>query len=214
MRSGNVRNAHGPLPQLLPSEIVPARQNRAVAAGSYYARRSAVDPAWRIQQIAAAKERERRRFEDDPDGVRARRRANERGWYQRLRETDPERFQELRAEKTERDRKRRASLTDEERAAVRAADVERKRRRRSTPTRSPFGESQSRDLRGGLTFEELAARIPDFGREQRSALAYVLADEVRSGRVELHGDVYSLNGGLPADVKRALLDLDLVDDRR
>jgi hypothetical protein len=35
-----------------------------------------------------------------------------------------------------------------------------------------------------------------------------------SGRVLLVGDLYVLNGGLPEDVKRALLDLDLVDDRR
>ena len=36
------------------------RQNRAVAAASYYARRSARDPEWREAQLAEAKERERR----------------------------------------------------------------------------------------------------------------------------------------------------------
>jgi hypothetical protein len=41
---------------------------------SYYARRAARDPAWREAQLAAAAEREARRRERDPEGLRAARR--------------------------------------------------------------------------------------------------------------------------------------------
>jgi hypothetical protein len=41
---------------------------------SYYAERSARDPAWREAQLREAVERERRRREADPDGFRERRR--------------------------------------------------------------------------------------------------------------------------------------------
>ena len=42
---------------------------------SYYAERSARDPAWREEQLAGAAERERRRRESDPEGILAARRA-------------------------------------------------------------------------------------------------------------------------------------------
>jgi hypothetical protein len=45
-----------------------------VAAGTYYSRRSARDPAGREAQIQGARERERRRRELDPDGLRTARR--------------------------------------------------------------------------------------------------------------------------------------------
>jgi hypothetical protein len=43
-----------------------------------------------------------------------------------------------------------------------------------------------------------------------------LRQEVAAGRVEYHSASrrYVLNGGLPADVRQALLRLDLADDRR
>jgi hypothetical protein len=44
-------------------------------AETYYARRAARDPAWRVRQLVEAAERERRRRKHDPDGFRAARRA-------------------------------------------------------------------------------------------------------------------------------------------
>ena len=181
-----------------------SRQNRAVAE-SYYAARSRRDPAWRDAQIAGAKDRERRRREEDPERVRALARVKQARWRKRLR-ADPARLAAYRAQAAERERVRRRGLSDEERAAESRAAVERERRRnaRARQTR-PYGRV------AGLTYAELRARVPDFG--ERTSLRTVLADEVRRGRVLLVGDVYVLNGKLPEDVKRALLDLDLVDDR-
>jgi hypothetical protein len=45
-----------------------------VAEGTYYARRSARDPAWRERQLLEAREREARRREADPKDLRRRRR--------------------------------------------------------------------------------------------------------------------------------------------
>jgi hypothetical protein len=98
----------------------------------------------------------------------------------------------------ERERARRRGFSDEERAAASRAAVERERRR-TARARKSSGRT------AGLTYAELRARIPDFG--ERTSLRHALADEVRRGRVLLVGDVYVLNGGLPEDVKRALLDL-------
>ena len=118
-------------------------------AESYYARRSARDPEWRAQQIREAKEREARRREEDPEGLRAARR-----------------------EATRRTRERQAAH--------------------------------------GLTFHELRERCLLVGYpDPEGTLRRVLREEVASGRIEYHSTSrrYSLNGGLPEDVKRALLDL-------
>lgn len=64
----------------------------------------------------------------------------------------------------------------------------------------------------GLTFQELWLRIGG----DRATLWRILRNEVQRGRIDYHttSKRYVLNGGFPAYVKRALLDLDLVDDRR
>jgi hypothetical protein len=56
-----------------------------VEATSYYASRSARDPEWRDAQIAAALDRDRKRREADPDGVREERRLATRRTRQRQR---------------------------------------------------------------------------------------------------------------------------------
>jgi len=136
----------------------------------------------------------------DPDWL-DRRNATARRWYGKLRETDPERFRKLREEKTQRDRERRAKLTEEERAAVRAADAERKRRERA----------RAKDLLAhSLSFEELRDRcLIDGYPDAEETLRRVLRDEIRRGSVDYHSTSrrYSLNGGLPEEVKRALLAL-------
>jgi hypothetical protein len=187
MRSGNVGKAHGPLPQPLPSEIVPARQNRDVDGASYYARRSARDPAWRDAQIASAIERERIRREEDPDRVRALSRENSARYRRRLRR-DPERLAAVRAKAAERERERRRRFSQEERAEASRAAVERQRRRRTT-------------LRIGLTLEEIHARIGG----DAETLRLVLRDEVRSGRVHKAAGRFSLNGKLPDDPEHGRL---------
>ena len=64
----------------------------------------------------------------------------------------------------------------------------------------------------GLTYQELWLRIGG----DRATLWRVLRNEVQRGRIgyDSTSKRYVLTGGLPADVKRALLDLGLVDDRR
>ena len=180
-------------------------QNRGVTQ-TYYARRSARDPEWREEQRREAKERERQRRERNPDYVRALDRAKQARYRERLR-ADPARLAAYCAKAAERERARRRGLSDEERAAESRAATERWRRRRARGATFTRAEQSA-----GLTYAELRERVPDFG--ERTSLRTVLADEVRRGRVLLVGDRYSLNGGLPEDVKRALLDLDLVDDRR
>lgn len=106
------------------------RQNRAVAAASYYARRSARDPEWREAQLAEVKERERRRREQDPETFLAARREIARRYRERRR-TDPV----WRAKQTEAEGERRAGFSEEERARASRAAVERKRRRRSLAAR-------------------------------------------------------------------------------
>jgi hypothetical protein len=49
----------------------PSARIALVDGASYYARRSARDPEWRDAQIADTRERERRRFEEDPEAFRA-----------------------------------------------------------------------------------------------------------------------------------------------
>jgi hypothetical protein len=113
---------------------------------------------------------------EDPEALRLRRRANERRWYAKLRETDPERFAKLRKEKTERDRKHRSRLTEEERAAVRVRDRERKRRERARVQEIVVH---------GLGFEELFQRAAvAHDQAGRKTLRIVLQDEIRRGRVE------------------------------
>jgi CRP-like cAMP-binding protein len=53
-------------------------------ADSYYARRSARDPAWHEQQLREAAEREQRRRELDPEGFRAQRRDVDRRYRERV----------------------------------------------------------------------------------------------------------------------------------
>lgn len=50
----------------------------------------------------------------------------------------------------------------------------------------------------------------------RGSLWRVLRNEVRRGRIDYHYTTkrYVLNGGLPADLRQALLRIGLVDDRR
>jgi hypothetical protein len=71
MSSGESAKARGPLPQPLPSEIDCEAVRIGPVAETYYSRRSARDPEWRAAQLEGAKERERRRRESDPEGVRA-----------------------------------------------------------------------------------------------------------------------------------------------
>jgi hypothetical protein len=56
-----------------------------VAEGTYYARRSARDPAWREAAIAAAVERKRRRRQTDPETVRVAHRLAMRRYRQKRR---------------------------------------------------------------------------------------------------------------------------------
>ena len=56
---------------------------QVVAGESYYAARSRRDPEWRLEQIAGAVERERRRREAHPEAHRARRREAGRRCRQR-----------------------------------------------------------------------------------------------------------------------------------
>jgi hypothetical protein len=116
-----------------------------VAEASYYARRSARDPAWREAQIAGAMERERIRREQDPEGLRA-------------------------------------------------AQRERTRRTRE------------RQRASGLTFADLLSNSP---RPDPATLRLILREEVALGRIEYLASSrrYHLNGKLPADVRRALLEL-------
>lgn len=64
----------------------------------------------------------------------------------------------------------------------------------------------------GLTFHELWLRVGG----DRGSLWTILRNEVRSGRIDYHSTTrrYRLNGGLPGDVKLALLRIGFVDDRR
>jgi hypothetical protein len=66
----------------------------------------------------------------------------------------------------------------------------------------------TRSSRPGLTFEELLERVGG----KRTSLRHVLRSELVSGCVLQIADSYVLNGKLPDDVKRTLLDLDRVDD--
>jgi hypothetical protein len=64
----------------------------------------------------------------------------------------------------------------------------------------------------GLTFHELWLRVGG----DRGSLWRVLSNEVRRGRIDFHYTTkrYVLNGGLPSDLRQALLRIGLVDDRR
>jgi hypothetical protein len=64
--------------------------------------------------------------------------------------------------------------------------------------------------RPGLTFEQLLERVGG----NRTTLRHVLRSELVSGHVLQIADRYVLNGKLPEDVKRALLSLGLVHERR
>ena len=59
----------------------------------------------------------------------------------------------------------------------------------------------------GRTFQELLLNV----RCPKWQLRQILREEIRRGWVEYHSttDRYVLNGGIPEDVKRALLELEL-----
>jgi hypothetical protein len=109
-------------------------------------------------------------------------------------------------------RKQIEGAKERERAA-RDRDPEGFRARRRAPTR----RTRARQVKHGLTFEQLLQR----SRARRSAmtrslgdpetLAHVLRDLVRSGVVDYHSTSrrYVLNGRLPEDVKQAFRDLGL-----
>jgi hypothetical protein len=148
--SGDPANAHGPLPQPLPSEITTGRVRIGLVAETYYARRSARDPEWREQQLREAKEREAGRREEDPERLKA---ANR--------------------EATRRCRERQAA--------------------------------------SGRTLHELKARIGRRTGSPAEAIATILADEVRRGRVTYHSTTRRFElrrDAFPPDVIAALRDLE------
>jgi hypothetical protein len=92
-----------------------------------------------------------------------------------------------------------------------SADAMKREGQRRTEDPATCG-SREPEATSGLTFHELWLRVGG----DRGSLWRVLRNEVRRGRIYYHSPSkrYVLNGGLAADVKRALLDLGLADDRR
>jgi hypothetical protein len=110
-------------------------------------------------------------------------------YYRRRSTRDPDWHRQQLEEARERDRRRREADPEGERARAREAT----RRSREAQAAS------------GYTFQELLRRVGG----DRAMLSLVLNDEVRRGRVDYLGSSrrYRLNGGLPADVRAALLAL-------
>ena len=110
-------------------------------------------------------------------------------YYRRRSARDPDWHRQQLEEARERDRRRRGADPDGERV----------RRREATAA------TRARRAASGYTFQELWRRVGG----ERGTLARVLSDEVARGRVDYAGSSrrYILNGGLPADVRAALLAL-------
>jgi hypothetical protein len=101
-------------------------------------------------------------------------------------------------------------------AQLEGAKVRERRRREEDPERLKAARREAtrrtreRQAAHGLTFHELRERCLIVGYpDPEGTLRRVLREEVASGRVEYHSTSrrFTLNGGLPEDVKRALLDL-------
>ena len=109
----------------------------------------------------------------------------------------------------------RAARDPEWRRQAIAGALERERARRERDPeafrarrREATARTRARQVAHGLTFTELLRRSPV---ADRVSLTTVMNDLVRSGLVDFHSSSqrYELNGGLPADVRLALRDLEL-----
>lgn len=202
MPPGYVRKAQGPLPPALPSEIAPGRSESGPWRRATRHGRDAIPAGGKLRSLErwSAKPVVAR-----PIRTRSARSAGKSAvaigsGSRRIPNGSP--------------RPARRSGSDARGSAMRSAPL-----RVAPPPSGREGDERERvksPPRRRLA-ASAASRSSSFHEKiggDRTTLRHVLHGELERGRVERHANRYVLNGGLPDDVKRALLSLGLADDRR